>query len=90
MTLGTHTAARIGQLHPQEAERWKFRRPVYLAELFLDVLFAQPLRPPRARALSRYPAVHRDFSVVLPDSALFEAVRSEITEAGIAIIAVEP
>jgi phenylalanyl-tRNA synthetase beta chain len=73
-------AARIGQLHPAEAERWKFRRAVFLAEVFLEVLYAKALRFPRARTLSRFPAVERDFSIVLPDSISFEAVRQVVMD----------
>jgi len=72
------TVAHFGEVRPLETERWKFRSPVYLAEVFLDVLYAQPQRVPQARQFSRYPAVERDFSVVLPESVGFEAVRKEL------------
>jgi phenylalanyl-tRNA synthetase beta chain len=58
----------LGQLHPSQADPRKLRQPVYLAELALDRLFHAALRTPSTRELSRYPAVHRDFSFIFPDS----------------------
>ena len=76
--LDGKAVARLGQLHPEYAERGKLRRAVYLAEVSLEVLYAQPPRVPRAGSLSRYPAVERDFSIVLPDGAMYEAVRQTV------------
>jgi phenylalanyl-tRNA synthetase beta chain len=70
--------ARFGQLHAELAERWKFRRPVFIAELFLERLYSLNLHSPQAQPLSRYPAVDRDFSVVLPDTATYETVQQLI------------
>ncbi len=77
-TLDGSVAARIGQLSLGAAEDWKMKRPIFLAELFLDVLFSRPLRAPQAGALSRFPAVERDFSIVLPDGTAYETVRNTI------------
>jgi phenylalanyl-tRNA synthetase beta chain len=72
------SVARFGEVDRTEAEKWKFRGPVFLAEVFLEHLYARPKRVPQAGTLSRYPAVERDFSVVLPDEVRFEAVCGEI------------
>ena len=75
--------ALFGELHPEHAERWKLRRAIYIAEVYLEILYAQPTRGPQARALSRYPAVERDFSIMLPDGISFETVRRTISALGI-------
>jgi phenylalanyl-tRNA synthetase beta chain len=77
-------AARLGHLHPAVAEEWKLRRAVFVGEVFLDILYPRDLRFPQARPVSRYPAVERDFSVVLPEGATFEAVRQAVASLGIA------
>ena len=69
------TAACLGEV---EAGSWKFRQPVYVAEVFLDVLCARGLRQPRARPISRFPAVERDFSILLPESTPYKAVKETI------------
>ncbi|MFQ5777229.1 MAG: phenylalanine--tRNA ligase subunit beta [Terriglobia bacterium] len=68
----------LGRLSPELAARFKLRQPAYLAELDLDALYAAGLRPRRYQALSRFPAVARDFSLVLDQSVSFGAVRSTI------------
>jgi phenylalanyl-tRNA synthetase beta chain len=74
----------FGQLHPGVAAARKFRQDVYLAEIYLDQLFAFPLRAPRYRELSRFPAVDRDFSFTFPDSVDFENIGSAVRELNIA------
>ncbi|MBI3934922.1 MAG: phenylalanine--tRNA ligase subunit beta [Acidobacteria bacterium] len=84
--LGGKTVARIGEFSPHESEKWKFRQPVYLAEVFLELLYHYPLRTQSAlHALfsllappSRYPAVERDFSIILPEGVSFDAVRQAV------------
>jgi len=68
----------FGELHPAVAEKWKFRRPVLVAEVSLESLYRKPLRAPRVEPLSRYPAVERDFSLVLPERTQFARVREAI------------
>jgi phenylalanyl-tRNA synthetase beta chain len=70
--------ARFGQLHPEIAERWKFRQAIFLGELYLDLLYAHGLRSPQARPVSRYPSVERDFSIVVRDAVTFESIRRTI------------
>ena len=62
------TVGYFGQLHPAEADRRKLKQPVFVGEIYLDRLYKQSLRQPAARELSRYQAVQRDFSFILPDA----------------------
>ena len=85
------TVARLGRLSPEIEERWKFRHPVYLAEVFWERLDARDLRTPRAQPISRFPAVERDFSLLLLRGVRFENVRGEILALGIPeLVAVTP
>lgn len=68
----------FGQLHPDVAASRKFKHEIYIAEVYLDRLFALPLRSPRYHPLSKYPAVDRDFSFVFPDSVVFEQIESAV------------
>ncbi|MCH7979055.1 MAG: phenylalanine--tRNA ligase subunit beta [Acidobacteria bacterium] len=81
----------FGELNSEVAARWKFRQPVYLGELSLDLLYTRNLHFPSAQAISRYPAVERDFSIVLPEGMRFESVREAIVSLGIPeLVAVTP
>ena len=73
----------LGELHPEVAAGWKFRQPVYLGELSLNFLYTRNLHFPSAQAISRYPAVERDFSILLPEGMQFESVREAILSLGI-------
>ncbi len=70
------TMAQFGQIHPDIASARKLRQDVYVAELYLDHLYQHGLRELRYEALPRYPAVQRDFSLIFPDSVLFEIIQT--------------
>ncbi len=78
MTLGW-----LGQLHPAQADARKLRQPVYLAEIALHRLFHHALRTPSAREISRFPAVHRDFSFIVPDSVTWQRIAIALEESAI-------
>jgi len=66
------------------AEARKMKQDVYLAEIQQERLFEHTLRQPRFEAISRYPAVERDFSFVFDDTVTFEQVRKAVERLGIA------
>ena len=81
----------LGQLNPAVAEQWKFRHPVFLAEIFLERLYARDLRSPHSLPISRFPAVERDFSLLLPRQVQFQYVREAVLSLGIPeVVAVAP
>ena len=64
------------------AERFKLRQPVFLAEMELAPFYAACDAARAARRyqhISRFPAVDRDFSLVLKDGTSFAAVREAIS-----------
>ncbi len=70
--------ARLGQLHPEVAATRKLKQDVYLAEVYLDRLYRQGLRPVRYQPISRYPAVDRDFSFLFENAITFERIRAAV------------
>ena len=75
--------ARLGQLSAEAAEQWKFRQPVFIAEIFLSQLYGRELCSPRVKPISRFPAVERDFSLLLPRSVRFDNVSKAVRSLGI-------
>ena len=76
-----------GQVSRRVSERFKLRQDAYIAELQLEPLCAgyQAARAAlRYKPLSRFPAVERDFSLVLADGTPFSAVAHAIRSLGIA------
>jgi phenylalanyl-tRNA synthetase beta chain len=79
-----------GQLTRRVADRFKLRQDVFLAELrlepFYDAVSAAKVSR-RYEPLPRFPAVERDFSLLLPDGTRFADVESSIRGLHIAEIA---
>jgi phenylalanyl-tRNA synthetase beta chain len=76
--------AEFGQIHPDVAAAHKLKQEIYVAEINLDRLFALPLRTPRYRPLSRFPAIDRDFSFLFGDSVSYEQIQSAVQALNIA------
>ncbi len=55
----------MGRLADAVAQEFKFRQPVYVAELDLTTLLNMPAIPARYTPLARYPSVVRDVSVLV-------------------------
>ena len=92
ISLGAEGAASrpiglAGQLARRAAERFKLRQDAYVAELELDPLCAG-YRAARAalryKPLSRFPAVERDFSLLLSEGTAFAGVVEAVRALGIA------
>jgi phenylalanyl-tRNA synthetase beta chain len=78
------TIAQFGQLHPDFAAARKLRQEVFIAELYLDVLYQQQLRQPAYTAPPKFPAVDRDFSFVFADATKFDQIRAGVAALNIA------
>jgi phenylalanyl-tRNA synthetase beta chain len=75
-----------GQLARRVAEKLKLRQDVFLAELRLEPLYAAILAAKEYRhyePLPRFPAVERDFSLLLSDGTKFSDVIGTIQRLGI-------
>ena len=90
---GDHAASQkighAGKLSRRVSERFKLRQDAYIAELELEPLCAgyKAARAAlRYKPLSRFPAVERDFSLVLADAATFSRIEEAIRALDIAEI----
>jgi phenylalanyl-tRNA synthetase beta chain len=76
------TAGWFGQLHPRLAvarKLGKLKEAVLVGELYLDRLFQLPGQKPAVRELSRFQPVRRDFSLILPEKAIWAELDSTLT-----------
>jgi phenylalanyl-tRNA synthetase beta chain len=76
--LDNQPLAYFGELASNERDSRKLRQPVYLAQLDLARLYRLPLKRVTARDLSRYQAVERDFSFVMPDSVQWHTIAAAL------------
>ncbi|HVJ04284.1 MAG TPA: phenylalanine--tRNA ligase subunit beta [Candidatus Saccharimonadales bacterium] len=77
--VGDATVAIFGQLHPEIAAARKLKQDVFIAEVFVEALYKLALHQPTYTPISKYPAVERDFSFVLPDGVEFESIRQKLS-----------
>ncbi len=84
----------VGQLARRTAERLKLRQEIFLADLQLKPLLAGvelAVRERKFTPIPRFPAVERDFSLVLADQVQFAQVVETVRRLGIAEVrSVEP
>jgi phenylalanyl-tRNA synthetase beta chain len=78
VTVEGKAIAEFGQVHPDLAGARKLKQELYVAEIYLDRLFALPLRTIRYEALSKYPAVDRDFSFLFADTVTFAQIQTTV------------
>jgi phenylalanyl-tRNA synthetase beta chain len=68
----------LGKLHPNVAKRFELKRPTYVFELDADAALASSA--PRAKSVSRFPAIRRDIAVVVADTVsaaqLIDAIKA--------------
>jgi phenylalanyl-tRNA synthetase beta chain len=93
VTAGNTEVGSAGELAPRVADKFKLRQNVFLAEWALDPFYAASRSAREARKyqpISRFPAVERDFSLILTEGTSFAAVRETIAALGIAeVISIE-
>ena len=73
----------IGRLSEEAAARYKFRQPVYVAEVSLTALLTSGERPARYTPLPRYPGVARDVSLVAERRITFGELRGAVLALGL-------
>lgn len=70
----------IGRLNEEISANYKFKQPVYVAEIDLQTVLAETTEPVIYTALPKYPAIIRDVSFTVGRDVTFAKVRSTILE----------
>jgi phenylalanyl-tRNA synthetase beta chain len=70
--------ARLGEIHPRVTAARKIKQELYVAEFLLDALYRHHLRRPQYKALSRYPAVERDFSFIFDTRVVYAQIETAL------------
>jgi phenylalanyl-tRNA synthetase beta chain len=86
VTVGNTVIGTAGQLATRVADSFKLRQDIYLAEFGLDPVcegFELARSRRQYQPISRFPAVERDFSLILSDGTSFASVRETIAALGI-------
>lgn len=67
-----------GQLHPRIAAHFKFKQPVFAAELDFGAILQGPGFEPRYRPLPKFPTVVRDLSVLVAEDVSWAEIERSI------------
>ena len=78
---GGHLVGYVGVIARQVGERLSLRDLPAAAELELPPLLAGAQLVPQLRPLSKFPAVERDLSLLLPESTAYETLEQAVTRA---------
>ncbi len=72
----------IGKLNSELTGKYKFKQPVFVAEVDLQILLDNAEKPAFYRPLPIYPSIIRDVSLITKRSLSFEEIRAEINKLG--------
>ena len=70
--------AHFGQIGHEVMREYKLRQPVYIAEIDLERLLPYPLRCLAFRPFSKFPAVQRDLSLVVPAAISYRKIEETL------------
>ena len=76
--LGDEVIGVMGQLHPRIAARYKFKQPVYVADLNLRIMLLADRAKVRYHPLPKFPTVVRDLALLIDTGVHFAGVERAI------------
>jgi phenylalanyl-tRNA synthetase beta chain len=76
----------LGRLADDVAAAYKFKQPIYLAEVDLAALLGTPATAAAYRPLSRFPMISRDVSFVVERSFMFSTLKEEVESASVELL----
>ncbi|MDX2032396.1 MAG: phenylalanine--tRNA ligase subunit beta [Blastocatellia bacterium] len=78
ISVGEARVGSLGQLHPRIAANYKFKQPVFVAEIDLGAMLDEDRVEVRYRPLPKYPTVTRDLAVLIDKAVSFRAMQTAI------------
>lgn len=82
ISIGSRRVGHIGRLAEELMAAYKFKQPVYIAEIDLQAVLTETTPAVLYRSLPKYPSVVRDVSFLVERSITFEQVRRAIVGQG--------
>lgn len=79
--LGKQVLGRMGQMQPVTAAKLDLKKPVFLAELDLDLLLVRRHAGRSFKALAQFPSVRRDVAMLVDEGVTHEDVLREVKKA---------
>ena len=83
ISVNNENVGYVGRLNDEVAASYKFRQPVYLAEVNLQTVLSAPVDSITYRPLAKFPGVVRDVSFVVERNIKFTDIRNVVIRQGI-------
>ncbi|GFZ30528.1 phenylalanine--tRNA ligase beta subunit [Clostridium zeae] len=80
--IGKEKVGVLGEIHPDVADNYGIDTNAYVAELDLDILYANSKTEKKYKPLPKYPAVTRDIALLVEDAILVQEIEETIRKAG--------
>lgn len=80
ITIGQRKVGFVGRLKEEIAANYKFRQPVYVAEIDIQAVLEQAPRPARYSPLPKFPSVVRDVSFVVERGTAYGSIKRAALE----------
>ena len=80
IAVGGNQIGYFGRLNDEIVTSYKFKQPVYVAEIDLQAVLEAPVSQIIYRPLAKYPAIVRDVSLLAKRDITFAAIREAVTE----------
>jgi phenylalanyl-tRNA synthetase beta chain len=84
--LNGKTVGTIGRLSDEIAQNYKFRQPVFVAEIDLETVLAEKEPPVLYRPLPVYPSIERDVSLLVKRNISFAEIKQAIESEGFELL----
>ncbi|HVF27515.1 MAG TPA: hypothetical protein VM943_04685, partial [Pyrinomonadaceae bacterium] len=81
--VGDHAVGFAGRLAEEASAEYKFRQPVYVAEIDFGALLFMAQSPVRYTPLARFPSVTRDVTVIVNRRTTFAELRGAMINLGL-------
>jgi phenylalanyl-tRNA synthetase beta chain len=82
ISVGDKKIGYLGRISDEISAGYKFRQPVYVAELDLQTAMAEDRPPVLYRPLAKYPSIVRDVSLLVKRTTSLAEIRKAVTDQG--------
>ncbi|MEQ1765192.1 MAG: hypothetical protein ABL984_18840, partial [Pyrinomonadaceae bacterium] len=86
ISVGDRPIGYLGRLNEEIAATYKFRQPVFVAEIDLQSVLEQEPAPVRYRPLPKFPAIVRDVSFVVDRAIAYQSIKQGAFDAGVELL----
>jgi phenylalanyl-tRNA synthetase beta chain len=83
ISLAGNPVGSVGQLHPRVAAAYKFKQPVFVAELDLGVMLGANRVEARYQPLPKFPTVVRDLALLIDTAVPMATIERTVQQLGI-------